>query len=135
MDPYLLFVLRVISSLFVSCRLVVTCWENADLLYLVCVMFACVFVTLPYGILGQVWYLIVWIPYLCYFFLTCVYRLSVLCLGQNRIIAVRFQHRLLVAWLILLLWGIFLNIVSLKTFFVSIPFIKFVRGSVLLILI
>ena len=40
------------------------------------------------------WYLIVWIPYLCYFFFTCVYRLSVLCLGQNRIIAVRFQHRL-----------------------------------------
>ena len=90
MDPYLLFVLRVISSLSVSCRLVVTCWENADLLDLVCVMFSCVFVTLPYGILGQVWYLIVWIPYLCYFFLTCVYRLSVLCIDQNRIIAVRF---------------------------------------------
>ena len=45
MDPYLLFVLRVISSLSVSCRLVVTCWENADLLDLVCVMFSCVFVT------------------------------------------------------------------------------------------
>ena len=73
---------------------VFTCWENADLWDLVCVMFSCVFVTLPYGILGQVWYLIVWIPYLCYFFLTCVYRLSVLCLGQNRIIAVRFQYRL-----------------------------------------
>ena len=44
---------------------VVTCWERADLLALLFVMFSCVFVTFPYGILGQVWYFIVWIPDLC----------------------------------------------------------------------
>ena len=43
---------------------VVTCWERADLLALVCGVF-CEFVTLPIGILGQVWYLIVSIPDLC----------------------------------------------------------------------
>ena len=32
------------------------------------VMFYCVFVTFPYGILGQVWYLIVSIPDLCSLF-------------------------------------------------------------------
>ena len=43
---------------------VVTCWERADLLALVCGVF-CEFVTFPIGILGQVWYLIVSIPDLC----------------------------------------------------------------------
>ena len=42
-----------------SCSLVVTCWENPDFLALPCVMFSCVFVTFPHGILVQVWYLIV----------------------------------------------------------------------------
>ena len=37
--------------------LVVTCLERADLLALLCVMFPCGFVTFPYGVLGQVWYL------------------------------------------------------------------------------
>ena len=46
----------------VYCCLVVTCWERADLLALMLVTFNCVFVTFPYGILGQVWYLIVSIP-------------------------------------------------------------------------
>ena len=41
----------------VHCCLVVTCWEWADLLTLVVI-----FVTFPFGILGQVWYLIVSIP-------------------------------------------------------------------------
>ena len=36
-----------------------------DLLALLYVMFSCVFVTFPYGVLGQVWYLIVSIPDLC----------------------------------------------------------------------
>ena len=45
----------------VHCCLVVTCWERADLLALVCV-----FVTFPCGILGQLWYLIVLIPDLCH---------------------------------------------------------------------
>ena len=40
---------------------VVTCWERADLLALVCGV-CCEFVTFPFGILGQVWYLIVSIP-------------------------------------------------------------------------
>ena len=44
--------------------LVVTCWERADLLALVCgvLPWGCYF---PIGILGQVWYLIVSIPDLC----------------------------------------------------------------------
>ena len=43
---------------------VVTCWEMADLLALVCGvwLWVCHF---PIGILGQVWYLIVSIPDLC----------------------------------------------------------------------
>ena len=49
----------------VHCCLVVTCWERADLLALVCDV-SCVFVTFPCGILGQVWYLIVSIPDLCH---------------------------------------------------------------------
>ena len=44
--------------------LVVTCWERADLLALVCGVKLCL-VTFPFGILGQVWYLIVSIPDLC----------------------------------------------------------------------
>ena len=43
---------------------VVTCWERADLLALVCGVY-CELVTFPIGILGQVWYLIVSISDLC----------------------------------------------------------------------
>ena len=46
-------------------------WERADLLALFCVMFSCVFVTFPCGVLGQLWYLIVSLPDFCtltYFF-------------------------------------------------------------------
>ena len=57
--------------LFISCvcisRLffaVVTCWERADLLALVCDVY-CVFVTFPFGVLGKGRYLIVSIPHLC----------------------------------------------------------------------
>ena len=49
----------------VPCSLVATCWERAALMFLLCVMFYCVFVTFPYGVLGQVWYLVVSIPDLC----------------------------------------------------------------------
>ena len=45
-------------------RLVVTCWERADLLALVGDV-NCIFVTFPCGILGQMWYLIVSFPDLC----------------------------------------------------------------------
>ena len=37
----------------------------SNLLTLLYVMFSCVFVTFPCGVLGQVWYLIVSIPDLC----------------------------------------------------------------------
>ena len=47
--------------LSVPCGLAITCWECADLLALLCVVFSCVFVTLPYGVLGE----IVSIPDLC----------------------------------------------------------------------
>ena len=46
------------AFLSVHCSLVVTCWERASLLALMCV-FYCVLVTFPRGVLGQVWYLIV----------------------------------------------------------------------------
>ena len=61
-------ILWVLLSICVSClivlsvpySLVVTCWERDGLLALmyVCDVF-CVFVTFPYGVLGQVWYFIV----------------------------------------------------------------------------
>ena len=58
----------------VHCCLVVTCWERADLLALVCGV--CVFVTFPCGILGQVKYLIVSTPDLCRlsYFHCCSFR-------------------------------------------------------------
>ena len=65
---FLLFLSRVFlchTVLSVPCSLVVTCWERADLLALLCVMFSCDFVTFPYGVLDQVWYVIVSIPGLC----------------------------------------------------------------------
>ena len=48
--------------LSVHCSLVVTCWEMVKLLALLCVMFSCVFVTFPCGVLSQMKYLIVSIP-------------------------------------------------------------------------
>ena len=50
----------------VHCCLVVTCWEGLTSC-LTFVIFNCVFVTFPCGILGQVWYLIVSIPDLATF--------------------------------------------------------------------
>ena len=52
------------AVLSVPCSLVVPCWERADLLAVMC-DFLLVFVTFPYGVPGQVWYLIVSIPDLC----------------------------------------------------------------------
>ena len=54
-----------LSLLCCHCSLVVTCWKRDDLFAFLCVMFSCVFVTSPYGVLGQVWNLIVSIPYIC----------------------------------------------------------------------
>ena len=49
----------------VHCSLVVTYWERANLLALLFVMSSCIFVTLPCGVLGQLWFLIVLTPDLC----------------------------------------------------------------------
>ena len=59
---YLVFAMSLCASVYMC--LVVTCWERADLLALVCgvYMLVCHF---PIGILGQVWYLTVSIPDLC----------------------------------------------------------------------
>ena len=63
---FLLFMFPVCHSVLnVYCSLVATCWEGANLLAVLYVMFSCVFVTFPCGVLGQVWYLIVSIPDLC----------------------------------------------------------------------
>ena len=48
-----------LSRLFIA-----ACWERADPLAFVYGVY-CVFVTLPCGILGQVWYLIVLFPDVC----------------------------------------------------------------------
>ena len=49
----------------VQYSLVVACWERANLLALLYVMFSCVFVNFRCGVMGQVWYLIVYISDLC----------------------------------------------------------------------
>ena len=38
------------------------CWDGTDLLALLCVVFSCVFVAFPCGVLGRVWCLIVSTP-------------------------------------------------------------------------
>ena len=58
----LVFAMSLCASVYMC--FVVTCWERADLLALVCGV-CCEFVTFPCGIVGQVWYLIVSIPDLC----------------------------------------------------------------------
>ena len=44
-----------------------TCYKS-DLLALLCVTFSYAFFAFPYGILGQVWYLILLVPDRCIFF-------------------------------------------------------------------
>ena len=58
----LVFAMSLCASVYMC--FVVTCWERADLLALVCgvLLWVCHF---PIGILGQVWYLIVSIPDIC----------------------------------------------------------------------
>ena len=45
--------LSLLYCLVCSCILVITCWEKADLLALLCLMFPRVFVTFPYGVSGK----------------------------------------------------------------------------------
>ena len=62
-DPFYYYLCFTFVFLILSCRfLVITCLERTDILALLCMMFLCVFVTFPYGVSGQVWYLIVSIP-------------------------------------------------------------------------
>ena len=64
-DPFCLFMFHIClcyAVLSVPCGLMLTCLERADLLAFLCVMFSCVFLVFPYGVLGQVWYWIVTIP-------------------------------------------------------------------------
>ena len=68
MDPFCYLYCLYYAVLSVPCSLVITCWERADLLALLCVMFYCVFVTFLYGVSGQVWYLNASIPDLCLFY-------------------------------------------------------------------
>ena len=67
---FLYCVCHALSSAY--CCLVVTCWERADPLALF-VVINCVIVTFPYGILGQVLYLIVSIPDHCPFLTFILY--------------------------------------------------------------
>ena len=68
---------------------VVSCWERADLLALVCgvYLWVCHF---PIGILGQVWYLIVSIPDLR----TLTYYVIALWLGYTEMLALKSFERL-----------------------------------------
>ena len=61
---YCVFLCHIVLS--VPSSLVVACWERAGLLALLCVMFYCDFVTFQYGVLSQVWYLIVPISDICF---------------------------------------------------------------------
>ena len=54
------------TVLSVPCSLVVTYWERVDLWTLLCVMFPCVFVTFPYGVMGQLSHSIISIPDPCF---------------------------------------------------------------------
>ena len=69
MDPFcclcFMAVFFILFCLSIPCSIVFICWERADLLALLCVTFSCASGTFPFGVLGQVWYLIVSIPYLC----------------------------------------------------------------------
>ena len=71
---YLCLVFVMLSRLFIAAL-----WSRAMkrlASWLLFVIFDCVFVTFPCGILGQVWYLIVSIPDLCrisYLYLSCIF--------------------------------------------------------------
>ena len=84
---WLLSMLRVCHTfLSVHYSFVVTCWERVNLLALLCVIFV-VFLSLSlsYGVLGQVWYLIVSIPDLClltYFYIFAI-STEISCAGPN----------------------------------------------------
>ena len=67
MDLFCVFVFAFCDVCLFS--LVDNCWDRDDFLALLYVMFSCAYVTFQCGVLGQVCYLIVSIPDLC--FLSC----------------------------------------------------------------
>ena len=82
--PWKMFLcMPVVRRMLTCCILVVTCWERSDFLALLYVMFFLhsqithltqdtIWKTFPYGVLGQVRYLIVWIPDLCLLHYLCL---------------------------------------------------------------
>ena len=61
------------TTMSVSYSLDDTCWEKANVLAYLYVMFYLVFVTFPYAVLSQVWYMIV--TFLIFgFFLACLMK-------------------------------------------------------------
>ena len=65
------------AVLSVHYRLVVICLERANLLYLLCLRFSCIFVTFSCVVLSRLWYLNVSIPdlyLLSYFDLPMIHR-------------------------------------------------------------
>ena len=65
-----MFIFAMLSYLFLA-ALWSPAGEKGDLVTLFCVMFACAFVTFPYGVLDKVWHLIVSIPDLCILLYFC----------------------------------------------------------------
>ena len=65
-------------SVMLSCLFLAALRSSAGLLALLYVMFSLCFVTFPFGVLGQVWYLIVSIPDICLlpYFEHCTYCIS-----------------------------------------------------------
>ena len=57
--------LSLLSVLSIPCSLAVICWERADPLALLSMMFSCVYVTFPYGVSDQMWYLNISFPGHC----------------------------------------------------------------------
>ena len=74
-------------DLSVHCSLMVIYWEMTNLLALLYVMFHCLFVTFPCGVPGQVWYLIVSVPDLCFlpYFVNAVFSVFLLEYYRKRI--------------------------------------------------
>ena len=87
---YLCLVFDMLSRLFIA-ALWSPAWKVLTY-WLLFVMSNCDFVTFPSGILGQLWYLIVWIPDLCrlsYFYVAAFFviklSINILCTGSPMI--------------------------------------------------
>ena len=87
---FMFHVFTIYAVLSVPCSLVITCRERADLLTFF-VMFYCVFVTFPYGTMGQLWYFIVLISDLCLLLYFVQYMVSNVQKRNNRLKEIRFN--------------------------------------------